>query len=249
MILIFKKELYLRLVKIMDMAKKNNKNQNADSFVQVEEVLSKSEQFLEKNQKPIIIALSIIVLIVLGFMGYNRYIKSPKELKAQQEVFVAQQYFAIDSMNLALNGDGNNAGFLEIIDEYGSTTVGNTANYYAGICYLHLGEYETSIDFLNDFSHKGKIAGMMAEGAIGDAYMELGNQEKAKAQYKKAANLNNNDFISPTYLKKAAITAEILGDYKEAKELYERIKTEYPTSTESRDIDKFIARIDQLLSN
>ena len=51
---------------------------------------------------------------------------------------MAEIYFEKDSFNLALNGDLNSAGFIDIADDYSSTKTGKLANYYAGICYLNL---------------------------------------------------------------------------------------------------------------
>jgi len=227
------------------MAKKQDKTEGG--IVAVEEALSKTERFIEKNQKLLTIIIGGIVIVVLIFFGFKRFYMAPQEKEAKEQMFMAERYFEIDSLNLALNGDGMYPGFLDIIDDYGMTKGANLSKYYAGVCYLKTGNYEEAIDHLKSFKAKDQILGPMAKGAIGDAYMELNQTAKAAGFYMEAADLKDNEFTTPLFLMKAGLTYEILKDYKKALEIYERIKFKYPTSTEARDIDKYIARAKGLL--
>lgn len=227
------------------MAKKQDKTEGG--IVAVEEALSKTERFIEKNQKFLTIVIGAIVIVVLVFFGFKRFYMAPKEQEAKEQMFMAERYFEIDSLHLALNGDGMYPGFLEIIDDYGMTKGANLSKYYAGICYLRMGNFEEAIDHLKSFKGKDQILGPMAKGAIGDAYLELNQAAKAAGYYIEAADLGENDFTSPLFLMKAGWTYEIQKDYKKALESYERIKYKYPTSTEAREIDKYIARIKGLM--
>jgi tetratricopeptide (TPR) repeat protein len=222
------------------MAKK--KDTTEERIVAVEQALSKSEQFIEKNQKILTYIVGGIILVIVLFFGYNKYIATPKEKSAQSLLFTAEYYFEKDSLELALYGDGESYGFLDIIDDYGSTKAGNLANYYAGVCYLNLGQYEEAISYLKDFSGDDVILPGMALGAIGDAYMQMKDLSKAIDYYLKAANYDQNDFVTPTFFLKAGWAYEILGEWEEARDIYERIKKEYPKSREARDIDKYLAR-------
>jgi tetratricopeptide (TPR) repeat protein len=121
----------------------------------------------------------VIVLIVIGYFAFDRYYLEPLEEDAQIEIAFAQQYFAQDSINLALNGDGIHLGFLDIIDEFGMTKSSNLAHYYAGLCYLKLGEFEAAIDYLKGFNARNTMVAPMAVGAIADAYMEMGETAKS----------------------------------------------------------------------
>ena len=226
------------------MAKKKDKTE--EKIVAVEEVLGKTEQFIEKNQKILTIIVGIIVVLVLGYFGYKKFYLAPLEKEAQSQIFMAEMYFEQDSLNRALYGDGNYLGFLDIIDDYSSTKTGNLANYYAGICFLKKGEFEEAIDYLKNFSSSDQIIGPMASAAIGDAYMELGDPEKSITYYLEAAGKSNNEFTAPTFLMKAAWTYEELGEYNKALKIYERIKKEFYTSYEAREIDKYIARAKSL---
>ena len=219
------------------------KDNTEDRIVAVEEALSKTEQFIESNQKYITYAVGALILITLLFFGYKRYISQPNELKAQKAIFHAEDFFAQDSLDLALNGSGESVGFLEIIDNYGSTKTGNLARYYAGICYLNKGDYEEAIKYLKAFDSDDLFVSGMALGAIGDAYMQLGNLDKAISYYLKAADNNTNDFNSPTFLLKAGWAYEIDKNYSEALSIYERVKKEFPKTREASDMDKYIARV------
>jgi len=188
-----------------------------------------------------------IVAVVLIFIGSKRFYIDPRENDAASEIFMAERFFERDSFAIALNGYGTYPGFLQIIDDYGMTKGANLSKYYAGVCYLKTGNYEEAIDHLKSFKAKDQILGPMAKGAIGDAYMELNQTAKAAGFYMEAADLKDNEFTTPLFLMKAGLTYEILKDYKKALEIYERIKFKYPTSTEARDIDKYIARAKGLL--
>ncbi len=222
------------------MAKK--KDNTEERIVAVEEALSSSEQFIEKNQKILTYIVGGVIVVILAFFGYKKYVMVPQEKAAEVAIFNAQHYFDQDSLDLALNGDGVNAGFLEIIDDYGSTKEGNLAKYYAGICYFNMGEYEESIDYLKKFSSDDQVVSSMALGAIGDSYMQLGDATKAVDFYLKAARKNVNDFTTPTFLVKVGWTYEVLGNWQNALDTYESIKKDFPKTKEAREIDKYIAR-------
>lgn len=223
------------------MAKKKDKTE--DRIVAVEEALSKTEQFIERNQKILIIIISAIVIVVLGFYGYKKLYIAPLAEEAQNQMFMAERYFGLDSLNRALYGDGNNLGFIDLADEYGATKIGNLSKYYAGICFLRMGYFEDAIEYLNDFNKTDQIISPMAYGAIGDAYMELGDKSEAVNYYLKAAKDNINDFSTPLFLLKAGWTYELMGEYTKAYDIYERIEFEYQRSNEAREIKKYMARV------
>lgn len=218
------------------------KDTTEERIVAVEEALSKSEQFIERNQKILTYVVGGIIVVILLFFGYKKYISGPKEKTAQSLMFTAEHYFEKDSVDLALFGDGESFGFMDIVDDYGSTDAGNLAKYYAGICYMKKGEYEEAISYLKKFSGDDVIVPAMALGAIGDAYMQLDDLENAAKYYMDAANKDNNEFVSPTFLLKAGWTYEILENWEKAKNTYETIKKDYPKSREAREIDKYLAR-------
>lgn len=219
------------------------KNQQEDNLQELESALTKTEQFIEDNQKTITYVVGGIILLVVAFLGFNRFYMQPKEDEALSQMFMAENYFEKDSFNLAINGDGNYLGFLDIIDDYGITKSANRAKYYTGISYLHLGQYEDAIDYLKAFDTDDLLLAPIKEGAIGDAYLELGDQENALKQYKKAYSYNNNELTTPVYKMKAAEVLESMSDYEKALVLYQEIKKDFPESTEGTNADKYIARL------
>ena len=224
------------------MSTNKNDQVHEDNFENLEEALSRTEQYIEKNQKKLTYIALAIVLVATGIFSYQKYYKAPLEQNAQVDMFQAQRYFEVDSFNLAINGDGNYDGFLDIIDNYGSTNAGNLAAYYTGISYLHLGEFQNTINYLDDFSSDDFMISSLAKAATGDAYMELGDVEKAASNYISASSSNTNNFTTPIYLQKAGIAYEMVGNYKKALEAYETIEKDFSRSSEARDIEKYITR-------
>lgn len=224
------------------MAKQNVKNEGDERLESIETTLSKTELFIIDNQKTIIIVLSIMVVAVLAFFGVKKFYMEPREQEAQAAIYHAEQYFEKDNFATALNGDGNYLGFLDVINEYGSTKTANLAKYYAGICFLNTGDYNQAIEYLKGFKGKDVLVSSLALGAIADAYMELDNMAEAVKYYEQAANKNKNTFTTPMYLLRAGMASEMMGNYQKAIDLYNVIKAEYPTSNEGFGIEKYIAR-------
>ncbi len=224
------------------MVKKEQNVKGDQRLENIEETLTRTEQFIMGNQKVIGLVVGIIVVIILGYFGYDKYYLEPQTTEAQEQMYTAQQYFESDSLDKALYGDGNSLGFIDIADEYGMTAPGNLANYYAGISFLNKGDFEQAIDYLSDFSADDKLIAPMAKGAIGDAYLELNDSKKAAAYYMEAANQNINDFTTPLFLFKAGQVYELIGEYKKAENTYSQIKTNYLKSKEAKDIDRYITR-------
>lgn len=212
--------------------------------------LNSLDAFYNRNKKVIIIAAVAIVVVVAGIFYYKTQIIGPKEKEATAAMYKAEYYFGLDSFKLALNGredipglDGF-MGFNDMIDQYGGTSAGNLSRYYAGICNLHLGNWEDAITNLKKFSTNDILVGSIALGCIGDAYRESGDSENAVKFYEKAARRNLNSFSTPRYLKKAAMTyEEDLQNYDKALDTYIKIEKEYGNTPEGRDVTKYIARL------
>lgn len=208
----------------------------------VEEALGRTEQFIEDNQQTLIIVICAVIIIVLGYFGFKKFYLQPREKEAQSQMWMAEKYFEQDSLNKALNGDGTYPGFLSIMDDYSMTKSANLAKYYTGVIYLKKGEFQNALDYLKRFKGRDVLVTSMAKGAMGDAYLELGDSEKALSFYLKAAEKYTNDFTTPVFLMKAAWTYEHLKKYEDAIKLFEQIRTEYPKSAEARGIEKYISR-------
>ena len=225
---------------------KNNKDENPQTISNVEQTLTRTEHFLEENYKTLLIGLVVIVALV-GIIWLGKIYLNKRNDEAQSQMYQAERYLEMDSLNLALNGDGNYLGFLDISRDYKFTNSGNLARYSAGICYLHLGEYQEAIDFLNKYSKKDKVLGSLAIGATDDAYIELGDLDKGVSKYIEAADFAKNSFNTPLFLMKAGEIYEFNSKYSEALKIYERIEIEYPESTEGKTIEKYITRVKLLM--
>ena len=222
------------------MAKKVNKTE--EQFAQVEEALTKTEQYIEDNQKSLMLIVGVIIGIIALYIGYDKLYMEPLEREAQSEIYMAELYFQKDSFNIALNGDGQYSGFLDVSDDYSNTKAGQLANYYAGLCYLYTNQYEDAIDYLSDFNSDNITLSTLALGCIGDAYVELGEKDKALDYYREASDYDDNDFTRPRFLMKEAAIHEFNEDFEDAMDIYKIIQNEYKTSREAEHIDKYISR-------
>lgn len=222
------------------MAKK--KEDNEELIVDVQEVYSKTETYVEENKNILVGIVAVIAIVVGAYFAYNSFYLKPLQDEANEAIFFAEKNFAMDSLNTAIYGNENGAGFIEIADEYGSTKAGDLANYYLGISFLRIGEFQSAIEALDQFSGDDEMLGTIAIGAQGDALVELGEYDKAADKYKKAANRRENEFTTPLYLMKAGKTYELLNDYSAALEVYKTIKKDWKKSPEASDIEKYIAR-------
>lgn len=225
---------------------KIREDENTEVIVDVQGVYSKTESFIENNKKVLSMVLGGIVVVIGLYFAYTQIYLGPKEIEAQSSIFMAEKYFEKDSLDKAINGDGVNYGFIDIIDEYSGTKTANLAHYYLGISYLRTGAYEDAIEQLKAFSSDDIMISSIAIGAIGDAYMELGNVDDAISYYEKAAKNNENELTTPMYLFKAGLAYEEKGDYAKAFDKYTTIKKGFSDSSEGRTIEKYLARAEAL---
>ena len=208
------------------------------------------EETVERYKKPALYILTAITVVVVGYLAYNFFILEPQIEEASRKIVRSQFYYEMDSIGLALNGDGSEdgIGFLALADDYGSTPSGNLAHLYVGTIYMRQGKYQDAIDYLEDFSTKSHIIGPRAVGLTGDAYVQLGNIDKAASLFKKAANKSKNPLTTPEYLRKGALAYAEIDEPGEALDMWQRIKEEYPLSAEGQEADKYIAYLEQLVS-
>lgn len=200
--------------------------------------------FIKNNQKALTTAIVAVVVLLAGYFGYTELYQKPREAKAADAMFTAEKYFAQDSSNLVLNGDGTSKGVLYVIKEFGGTKAANLAKYYAGVSYFRTGDFNKSVEYLKDFSTDAKQVQAIAYGTIGDAYSELKKNDEAIEAYKKAGAYFPEDAgISAEYLFRAASLLELTGKTDDAIALYNEIKVKFPTSEKGVNADKYIYRL------
>ena len=217
------------------MKKKNSTDQQ---FANIEEGLSKTEQFVEDNRNIIISIIGFIILIFIIIYGYKNFYQIPLNTKAQKELFVAEQYFEKDSFQIALHGNENFVGLINIIEEYKNTKSGKLALYYSGISYLHLGEYTNAIKMLEKYDSDDQLLLSIATTAIGDAFSEMNQPKEAIEYYKKSINIHNNELTTPRTLMKCAKIYETEQNFEEAHKCYNKIKSDFPEAI--KNIEKYI---------
>jgi tetratricopeptide (TPR) repeat protein len=229
------------------------------------ETLVKAKGFWDQYSKPIIYAGSAVILLIGGYLGYQNFIKLPKEKTASEMIFPAESVFdkmsstrfTKDSVDIALNGrvvDGTTVtGLLKIISKYDGTKAANLAKYMAGASYLQIKDFDKAIKYLKDFDGNG--ASQVQSKAylmIGHAYAEQKKTDDAFEYYKKAATVNEKDeSITADALMVAASYAQAMGKSKDAVELYKKLKDKYPTnsSVSNGEVDKQLASLGELSNN
>jgi len=226
----------------------------AEVFNTLDESASRTEDWVVKNQNYIIGIVGVIALLVLAYLAYNKFVAEPNEKEAMNEMYQAKQYFddavgvSSDSLyTMALNGGEGKYGMLDIISEYSGTPAANQANYYAGMAYLNLKDYQKAIEYLGDFSTEEKMADATSKGAIGDAFVQLNQLSEGLDYYEKAFKANVNDFTTPLFLMKAARVAIRLDENQKALEYLNRIQSEFSTATEATDAEVLIGMVEAKL--
>lgn len=218
-----------------------------EAAVQVEEVAAPAfnvSNLWEHYQHYILYALIGVAVLVGGWFAYKNFVVAPKQKEAVAAMWQAQMQFERDSFKLALeNPGGGYDGFVTLADKFSGTPAGNTANYYAGICYLQTGDIDNAIKYLEDFSPEGTMLPITANGALGDCYSEKKDFDKALSYYKKAADAGDNEVLTPYYLKKMGMLYEYTGKAEDARAAYEKVRKNYPNSPDGREIEKYLYRV------
>ncbi|MEZ4817070.1 MAG: hypothetical protein R2776_03770 [Flavobacteriaceae bacterium] len=214
----------------------------AEVFNTLDQTASRTEAWVEKNQKIIFGVVGAVAIGVLGYILYQKFVQEPNQLEAVTEVTQANSYYeqavnattAKDSLyNLALNGNAGKYGLLDIADKYSGTPTGNVANYQVGMAYLNTYKYQEAINYLDKFSTDDPLLGPLAKGGIGDAFAQLNQPEEAYKYYKEAVAMSSNEMTTPRFLLKAGIMALNLGKAGEAYDFFNRITEEYKDAAEA----------------
>ena len=216
------------------------------SIIESTEGLSSLEKIAlayENKKKTINTVVIAIALAVAGFFAYKYLVQQPNEEKASVAMMRAEQMFSIDSVNLALNGDAQNAGFLKIINKFDGTASANVAHFYAGSCYMKMGDYANAIKQLKAFDAKGTVLEHAKSGLLGDAYMENKDIKNAIENFNAATVDADDDVYTPMYLQRLAIAYEKNNQVEDAKKAYIRIRDEFPRSFQSREVEKSLAML------
>jgi tetratricopeptide (TPR) repeat protein len=226
------------------MAKRKAAEAAEETQVQEERAVP-TQPICEKYPNLLLYAVGAVILAVGGWWLYKSMIVAPKQKEAVAAMWHAQQQFERDSFRLALEDPGGGFdGFLALADKFSGTPAGNSANYYAGICYLQMGDFDSAIKHLEDFSGKGDLLPAMKYGALGDAYSEKEDYGKALDYYEKAVDATKNDLVAGYYLKKLGMLNEHQGNKDAALKAYQRLHRDFPNpaTQDWREVEKYIYR-------
>ncbi len=226
----------------MSSKKKEKEIKEEKSWERIDNAVFESEHFLEKYSKQLLIGVGIVVLIVGAYLAISHFYLKPQNEKAQNAIFRGQYYFNNGQDSLALYGDGNEyTGFVSIIDEYGSTSTGNLAKAYAGICLSNLGKYDEALGYLKDYDGSDEVFANLVNGAIGDCLDNQGKSDEAVSYFEKAAKGIDSPLYSPILYKKAALIYRNQGKYDKVIELFTIVKNQYAsTPIAATEADKYI---------
>lgn len=222
----------------------SKKHTTPDIQEQAEEQLNKGVEYVHNNGKKIGITLLVVLVLVAGFLAYRNLYRIPHQKAGDAAIYQAERYFAMDSFQLALEGNGADIqGFLDVIKEYSSTDAGNLAQAYAGICYYHLGQTDKAIEHLKKFKSEDVMAAPAIHGLIGDCYIDAGQTEEGIKYFEDAAKKADNDLISPIFLQKAGLAYQELGQNDKALKAFRTIKEKYYASPVAAEVEKNIAEL------
>ncbi|NOQ74965.1 MAG: hypothetical protein GQ574_23330 [Crocinitomix sp.] len=222
---------------------KDKKQTKAQAKADELDQLTSTESFIDKYKNPLIIGVGALVVIVLGIIGYQKFISEPHELESREAYWPAYYEFEQDSTALAITGSEDFDGMEYVADEYSGTSGGNIANYTMALAAMKEAQYQDALDYFDECDFDDIIVGSMVLGLKGDCYVELDDFSAAAEMFEDAAEREVNEFTSPMYLLKAGLTYEALDQNNDALTAYEKIKNDWSKSDEALDIDKYIARV------
>ena len=214
------------------MAKKTNKE---ETIVDVEELYSKSEKFVDDNRKQLTLGLGGAAALILVVIGYTSLVVAPKNEAAEEASFMAEHYFAKDSADLAMLGDGLNAGLEEILSDHSGTPAAARAAFELGMLHRDAAQFEDAIAAFSDADFGDDVFGPLVDANLGDCHVELGNLQEAEGHFASAASAAASGLaakaLAPMCSYKQALVLIELGNETKAIKVLEKLSNDFPNST------------------
>lgn len=238
-----------KLYRHLEFCMSNKKENKQDTTEKIEEgaieVINKSDEFIRNNRKTLIGAIVLVLVVIGGIIAYKNLYIAPRQAKAEEAIFKAEQMLERDSFQIALHGNGADVmGFLEVIEKYSGTSSANLAHAYAGICLFNLEQYEEAIKHLKKFKADDEMASPALYGLIGDCYVNMGQTEEGIKYFAEAAMKADNDLLTPLYTLKAAIAYESINRIADAKSRCYVIINDYPNSPSAAEARKLLQALE-----
>lgn len=197
-----------------------------------------------KRKKQLLVGVFLAIIIAISVVYYYFYQYRPTIIqKAYENLSFAEEYFRIDSLDIALNGRWGNMGLLGIINKYANTPAGNLAYYYAGVIFLHKHKFNQALEYLSKFNPSSSSLKSRTHALLGDIHGELGAADEAYLQYRKAIKYADGDdeFIAEYLFRSGRVIENVSTD--KAIESYELIKNSYANTQRAKYIDKYISKL------
>ncbi len=218
--------------------KKNEQEQEKENFV------TKTLAFFNKYQNIIYGVLIGLLAIAVIIIAFNRFYLQKKNGEASAAMTQPITWYMMGdsvSLNLALEGNDENDGFLAIADGYKLTRTANTAKYYAGLCYLRLGQKEEALDYFKQFKKKEDVLWYGCQILIGDLYDEQGDEANAIKYYEKATKGEDPLYTPNAYFKLGQLY-EREEKWDKALDSYKAIEDKFYTQYNSMNIAQYVER-------
>jgi tetratricopeptide (TPR) repeat protein len=195
------------------------------------------EQFKSnKKLRMTIFVVGGLIALIVGYFVYRQFVWSPANEKSKDNYYIGLNYAVADSTELAVEELGAHK------NKYDGKIGGEVAQFVYARQLMEQGEFKKALEELKGVKVEDTYVSAMALGLQGDCYSEMKKYEDAAKMYMEAAEKNDNEMTTPTYLFKAALVAEELKDFEKATELYKRIKADYPSFSSSKQIEKYLSR-------
>lgn len=206
-----------------------------------QDLLTRIQSWYQKNEKMLVYAVVGLVVVVGGYYAYQYY-QDGRNDEAKEELYVIEEAFKNDSLDIILKGKNGGMSAIDIADEYGATKSGNLAKFYAGYAFMKKGDFETAIEYLKSFdAHGDPLVGPNRLGMIGDCYAAKKEYKEAANYFEEAGKENVNDLTTPHWMFKAGAAYEQLNDFSSAVDAYEYIIDNCPKVVGQTQAEKYLA--------
>jgi|GEM_PF-1535008 len=218
------------------MAKSRKQEHKEDAFIKI---MKKTEQFISKNLKTILLA--VLALIILGgaFFTVN-HVLAKREQEA--EGIFSKIYLAYSDANADSSLDdeqlrdklmGLNEDFNVVLEQYPKSSAASRSAYYMGNTLYRYGEYEDALEIYikgANIKQKSYSALLCVQGEA-SCFEQLEDYQNAQNRYNFIIEKYSDSFLVPMVRFSLGQIYEEQELFDEAKEQYNTIVTDYSWSS------------------
>ncbi len=193
--------------------------------------VSRSQEFFEDNRNVIIGVIGGLVLLAVAIVAWRAY-QSNRSSEAQELLGAILTEYEAGNYQAALDGTDTTPGLLEIAEDYGSTSTGEQATFFAADALYQLGETDRALEMFEDYGGSGLIGASALAGQAAIAEQN-GDAATAAGLYERAANAFESPASTPGYLLDAARAHLAANEAGEAETALLRIVEEWEDTPEA----------------